>query len=1499
MNKKILIIIGILALCIILAVGLMKFWEKPEFGTCKTDKDCKNVRCVGAFCDNGKCICPTGGTGDLSRVKVASLYEWVTDNKIFNPLYEDVTNGEISDIHQTLKETNTDFIFRGFWRWDPCPDSFEMTLPNQYPQDYVETCVEWGYTYQQLREAITKIKKDSPKTIFVGSIPAQRVTRLGWNPITGEYFKTDETWEMALDPSKWEIDMSKKEFQCKFAKTHFWVDSSMDCKDYDPEQVSAYFPDITNEKFQELLLSWAQKQIDSGADAIWIDMLFTQAELLTMITKDPNHPAVEESYMSASKIVDEIHSYGYSRGKYIYVGSWPGCAYYSYYQPNLDFVTASPSGREILTKELNEVEWDERIRVIREKLGDIPIFAFIDWAGDIKTPLGAFSQNLTSEEQKEFLKTADDFFMEKGVVFTYPVHGGNMGLDAEILSFNKSKVYDSLAPEFQTYETIKELALAKKPWACTNDEDCKNVRCVGAYCDNGECVCPPGGIRTESICTDGIDNDADGLVDNEDGDCWIREGAVFMEDFIPVRSFEDIEKMLPELREIGINTLELLPVWKSCSSGNPWVRWAISDYYVIDPERGGEEKLQNLIEQAHNLELKIVPMIQTTGTFTPSQDVCKGRTIPVEKLFYDQDRNGGYFYQYQIANPDKEILLQNLDGDYACLPPGFGFAVNQDSEDTIELIEIIYKKQILSRGFDGARLDANGVNNCVDKEMIYFPCNKNICPDPVEKRHTPLPLYRRLTNLKSPDQVFLTEVFSSERIFSDDHCNYPYYSSYPDIDEVAEVSEGYEFIYLLGHIVTNELNSAELVDWVNEQQILYDRQRFRMIRNWNKIGLNSLKFVAINPGYYSAVTLASTIPGIPKVSDYELFGNKEWDEAYEIIPTNFPDERREHWKKILNIRNNNNALKYGSMENVWKSGDNTYAYVREYEDEKVIVVINFLDKETASTLDLSFLDKGTILYDGLNDAEFGVTDPGNFEISVPMYGSRILVITEKPEVRAETICTDGIDNDGDGLIDNEDGDCWIREGAVLVENYYMTTFNDYLEILPELQEVGIKTLEMMAIWEHCTSDSTAQRWAVRDFSKLDPMRGNEKELRTFIDTAHNNEIKVLTMMTETGSAVPPYPADCGGYNDKDGVGGALYLYQIKNPDKNILIRDKNGKFICGIGAQYAVNWSSEDVVEFFKNVYKQMQNYGFDGQRLDAPCELSCKEREGIYQWMCGWGIACSSCEGKLCPYPVDTAYSPMDYYRELAKIKKQDEVFIGETPSVKSAKSNWFCYPPYYPIDVMVDEIAEVSESASFPYLMPSIINSEISSSEFINWLKNEPISHNRQRFRFISTWTRTTKPIANFIVNNPGYPPLVTLVSTMPGIPKMTHYELYGNEMVDVHHQIQGDSVATAPKRRELWKKVLKIRNNNNALKYSTIENVWRSGDNTYAYVREYEDEKVLVVINFLDREATSYLDLSFLNKGTVLYDELNDEEFTVSDPENFQISVPAYGSRILTVK
>ena len=62
------------------------------------------------------------------------------------------------------------------------------------------------------------------------------------------------------------------------------------------------------------------------------------------------------------------------------------------------------------------------------------------------------------------MRKADEFFSKMGIIFIYPIHGGDMwrGDLVEKLSYGRFNWYDSLAPEFETYETIKSLARGKR-----------------------------------------------------------------------------------------------------------------------------------------------------------------------------------------------------------------------------------------------------------------------------------------------------------------------------------------------------------------------------------------------------------------------------------------------------------------------------------------------------------------------------------------------------------------------------------------------------------------------------------------------------------------------------------------------------------------------------------------------------------------------------------------------------------------------------------------------------------------------------------------------------------------------------------------------------------------------------------------------------------------------------------------------------------------------------
>ncbi|MBU4289716.1 MAG: hypothetical protein KKG09_00480 [Verrucomicrobia bacterium] len=409
----------------------------------------------------------------LAQIKVVAQYRSVTDGKNINRTLEEVIG--------MLKETSTDFIFLGWMTQQPCPEKI-----SDLPVEKQKMAERHGYSYEHLAQAISQIKNALPGAIFCGGVQAEFL----WPdevPGKDEKERVDKAWAMALDPGKWGIAFSKKDMQGWWAKRwgamgkgeELSAEEELKLKMLHSGLYHCFFPDLTNPDFQAIFLNRIYEQIDAGAEAIWIDMLYAQGHLLKKVCGiNESHTAVQESHRAASEIVDRIHAYGARQGKYIYVTTW--VVYPDYVggdrsslvilhpSPNVDIAMTSPGSHEILNIRSGKIgqfhneRWDKTIEMLH-KLGIRHIFARIDFGGIGRSPLRAFSQELNSEQQQQFLKAADEFFAGKGIQFIYPIRGGDMGPGWEVkkLAFGKFNWYDSLAPEFATYEAIKKLAQKK------------------------------------------------------------------------------------------------------------------------------------------------------------------------------------------------------------------------------------------------------------------------------------------------------------------------------------------------------------------------------------------------------------------------------------------------------------------------------------------------------------------------------------------------------------------------------------------------------------------------------------------------------------------------------------------------------------------------------------------------------------------------------------------------------------------------------------------------------------------------------------------------------------------------------------------------------------------------------------------------------------------------------------------------------------------------------
>ncbi|MBU3958220.1 MAG: hypothetical protein KKB25_04045, partial [Nanoarchaeota archaeon] len=376
---------------------------------------------------------PTPSVSSLSQVKNAIVYERISDNR---------PKRTESEIAQIIKETNADLVFRADWRWFPKYGKCSELSGND-----IQLCTQSGMSYEIMKSYYDAIYKENPAAIIVAAIPTQHINSPDKNELTNETISSENSLAMALDPTAYGFSATKEEFQAMFNGQF--------------QGNSGYYPDINNPAFQELFLSWVKNQINIGANALWYDLLFYQSNaFLRMTNKNPDlydftNPAVIKSFKSASYLVDETHKYAQSVGKKVYIGSWSVSMYYSqkrpdlYTQPKLDFVTIAPKSEEIISGNYNDAYWNKFKTDVYAGFGNIPILVFFDW-GFANSQTEVFA-NMDKTAKTNALQTIAAYFKNKGMIFVYPVHGGN------VVSGKSSIWYDSKNPTIDIYDTIKDL----------------------------------------------------------------------------------------------------------------------------------------------------------------------------------------------------------------------------------------------------------------------------------------------------------------------------------------------------------------------------------------------------------------------------------------------------------------------------------------------------------------------------------------------------------------------------------------------------------------------------------------------------------------------------------------------------------------------------------------------------------------------------------------------------------------------------------------------------------------------------------------------------------------------------------------------------------------------------------------------------------------------------------------------------------------------------------
>lgn len=466
---------------------------------------------------------------------------------------------------------------------------------------------------------------------------------------------------------------------------------------------------------------------------------------------------------------------------------------------------------------------------------------------------------------------------------------------------------------------------------------------------------------------------------------------------------------------------------------------------------------------------------------------------------------------------------------------------------------------------------------------------------------------------------------------------------------------------------------------------------------------------------------------------------------------------------------------------------------------------------------------------------------------------------------------------------------WLNEGAIYETHPYYYPNHSFKEItaqIPRLKELGIKTIYLMPVWERAANRTdTTLIYLINDYYKVDLAYGTTEDLKELINKVHKNDMKILfdlvTCCTPPGSMV---------YNNNwtYSLSSAELAEKAKQLDWNLQYKTIDGRNFVFAG-KHEVPGTEKDIYEFAGEIF---------GDKIMVRSFP-----------MAGWGPAVDLGNPGVIKYYTRVAeYYVKEYNIDGWRIDApagnwNPKVFPGDHSSAKLLISAIdavkkinpdakFISEPGLPKDVPLE-----LEYVNLPRIMPDIAKNTITSQQLVNKLA-EGVAAMGKTPLFVAESHDQSRLGEDYLELDKNF---LVMISTFPGVP----FIQAGQEIKETkdwfksgNSNPQVDWNSGDHSLRELYKKVFLIRNSNDALKYGSMENVLESGGNVFAYSRTYRNETVIVIINFKDKTAESTLKVPFTS-GVVLYDELNGESFAINNPSNFKISVPAYGSRILTAK
>ena len=380
---------------------------------------------------------------------------------------------------------------------------------------------------------------------------------------------------------------------------------------------------------------------------------------------------------------------------------------------------------------------------------------------------------------------------------------------------------------------------------------------------------------------------------------WVRDGVIYEiypRAFSAGGNFNGITAQLYRLKDLGVTILWLMPIHpigqekKKGTIGSPY---AVRDYYAINPEYGTKEDFKRLIAGAHRRGMKVIIDIVANHT---SWDSVLMRSPD----FYERDASG-------------KITYPNDWTDVA--------ALNYGNPKLREYMTDMLKYWIREFDLDGFRCDVAAEVPTDFWEHVRAELDK-IKPD-------------IMMLAEASKEVLLLKAFDTDYDWAMLH----------GLEDVIWGRKPATELRRVWDDERNKFPTGSLHMSIND-----DHDEQRAIAQFGKRGA------------MAASAFTFTIDGLPllyngmEVGDATESGSPA---LFEKLPVYWPTaERRPEfpafYKQIIALRSGSKALRRGSVEWLKNSDESrVVSYSRRFENENVIVVINFSNQSFSGSIEMA------------------------------------------------------------------------------------------------------------------------------------------------------------------------------------------------------------------------------------------------------------------------------------------------------------------------------------------------------------------------------------------------------------------------------------------------------------------------------------------------------------------------------------------------------------------